>query len=42
MQKKTKKDSIELFGDGSPLRQFMHARDVAKVIAEWMKINTLI
>ncbi len=30
--KKTKKDSIELFGDGSPLRQFMHARDVAKVI----------
>ena len=41
--KKTKKDPIELFGDGSPLRQFMHARDVAKVICKWwMKINTLI
>ena len=30
--KKSKQNSIELFGDGKPLRQFMHARDVAKVI----------
>ena len=29
---KKEKISIELFGDGKPLRQFMHARDLAKVI----------
>ena len=27
-----KKDHITLFGDGTPLRQFMHASDLAKVI----------
>tara|TARA_B100001057_G_scaffold175337_1_gene175975 strand:- start:19022 stop:19936 length:915 start_codon:yes stop_codon:yes gene_type:complete len=32
--KKLKKDSITLFGDGTPYRQFMHARDVAKIIHE--------
>ena len=30
--KNSKKESIELFGDGTPLRQFMHARDVARII----------
>ena len=30
--KNSNKNSIELFGDGTPLRQFMHARDVARVI----------
>ena len=30
--KNSKKNFIELFGDGKPLRQFMHARDLAKVI----------
>ena len=37
--KKTKKKSIELFGDGRPLRQFMHARDVAKVICSMIEKN---
>ena len=30
--KNSNKNSIELFGDGTPLRQFMHARDVARII----------
>jgi len=30
--KKNNKDSITLFGDGTPYRQFMHAKDVAKII----------
>jgi GDP-L-fucose synthase len=30
--KRDNKDSITLFGDGTPLRQFMHANDLAKVI----------
>jgi len=29
-----KKDSITLFGDGTPYRQFMHARDLAMIITE--------
>ena len=37
--KNLKKDSIELFGDGTPLRQFMHARDVAKVICKMIEEN---
>jgi len=28
-----KKDKITLFGDGTPYRQFMHAKDVAKIIS---------
>ena len=35
--KKSKLNSIELFGDGRPLRQFMHARDVAKVISNMIE-----
>lgn len=35
--KNLKKKYIELFGDGRPLRQFMHARDVAKVICNMIK-----
>ena len=35
--KKSKKKSIELFGDGTPLRQFMHARDVARVICRMIE-----
>lgn len=35
--KKLKKKSIELFGDGKPLRQFMHARDVAKIISTMIR-----
>ena len=30
--KKLQKNYITLFGDGTPLRQFMHARDFAKII----------
>jgi len=30
--KKKKKKIIKLFGDGSPKRQFMHAKDLAKII----------
>ncbi len=30
---KNKSDHITLFGDGSPLRQFMHASDLAKIIS---------
>jgi len=30
--KKNQKNSIELFGDGKPYRQFMHARDLSEVI----------
>ena len=36
--KKSKK-FIELFGDGTPLRQFMHARDLAKVICSMIERN---
>ena len=32
--KNANKKSITLFGDGKPLRQFMHAKDVAKLINE--------
>ncbi len=35
--KNSKKKSIELFGDGTPLRQFMHARDVARVICRMIE-----
>ena len=31
--KKNKKKSITLFGDGKPYRQFMHAKDIAKIIS---------
>ena len=34
-----KKKTITLFGDGSPYRQFMHARDVAKIIKEMIVKN---
>ena len=37
--KKSKKKFIELFGDGTPLRQFMHARDLAKVICSMIERN---
>ncbi len=32
--KKNNKKSVTLFGDGTPYRQFMHAKDVAKIIKE--------
>jgi len=32
--KKNKKNSITLFGDGTPYRQFMHAKDLAIIIKE--------
>ena len=35
--KNSKKKYIELFGDGTPLRQFMHARDVAKIICSMIE-----
>ena len=35
--KKNKKDEIVLFGDGTPFRQFMHAKDVAEVIKEMIE-----
>ena len=35
--KNSKKNSIELFGDGTPLRQFMHAKDLAKVICNMIE-----
>ena len=35
--KNSKKNFIELFGDGTPLRQFMHARDVAKIISNMIE-----
>ena len=39
---KNKNDHIVLFGDGTPLRQFMHASDLAKIIALYIltKCNT--
>ena len=39
---KNKKDYITLFGDGTPLRQFMHASDFAKIIFLYVvqKCNT--
>ena len=37
--KNSKENSIELFGDGTPLRQFMHARDVAKVICNMIETD---
>ena len=37
--KVNKKKNITLFGDGSPYRQFMHARDVAKIIKEMISKN---
>ena len=35
--KKSNENYIELFGDGTPLRQFMHARDVAKLISNMIE-----
>ncbi len=35
--KKNKKDQIVLFGDGTPFRQFMHAKDVALIIKEMIE-----
>ena len=32
--KKNDQKSIQLFGDGAPLRQFMHAKDLAFIIKE--------
>ena len=32
-QRLKKKSKITLFGDGTPYRQFMHAKDVAKIIS---------
>ena len=37
--KKNKKNTIELFGDGTPYRQFMHAKDVAKIISIMISKN---
>jgi len=37
--KKNKKNYIKLFGDGTPKRQFMHARDLALIIKEFLKKN---
>lgn len=37
--KKNKKNSITLFGDGTPYRQFMHAKDLAKIICEMILTN---
>lgn len=31
--------SVRLFGDGTPLRQFMHARDLAQVIKRYINLN---
>lgn len=36
---KHNEDSITLFGDGSPRRQFIHARDLSKVIFEMVNKN---
>ena len=36
---KNKKDHILLFGDGTPLRQFMHAGDLAQIIAYYVISN---
>ena len=35
--KNSNEKSIELFGDGTPLRQFMHARDMARVICNMIE-----
>ena len=35
--KNSNKNFIELFGDGTPLRQFMHARDVARIICKMIE-----
>ena len=37
--KKNKSNSITLFGDGTPYRQFMHAKDLAKIIHEMILTN---
>ena len=39
--KKLGKNHITLFGDGTPKRQFMHARDLAKIIKFSLKKNIL-
>lgn len=36
---RSKKDSIQLFGDGTPLRQFMYAQDFARIIKLYLKNN---
>lgn len=33
------RDEIVLFGDGTPRRQFIHARDLARIIAEMYSLN---
>ena len=40
--KKLNHNKIELFGDGTPYRQFMHARDVAKTIKEMIDTDKFI
>jgi GDP-L-fucose synthase len=37
LAKINKKDSIELYGTGKPLRQFMHAEDFARAIIQYTK-----
>ena len=37
--KKNGQKSIQLFGDGTPLRQFMHAKDLAFIIKEVIDKN---
>jgi len=39
LAKKHKKKSITLFGDGSPLRQFMYAEDLALIIKKTLENN---
>ncbi len=39
LAKKNKKKSITLFGDGSPLRQFMYAEDLALIIKKTLENN---
>ena len=35
--KKNDEDHITLFGDGMPMRQFMHAKDLAKIVAHYVE-----
>lgn len=37
--KKNNKTKIQLFGDGTPIRQFMHSKDIAKIIKEVIQKN---
>ena len=38
--KKNRKSHILLFGDGTPKRQFMHAKDLAKIIHKAFEVAT--